>query len=199
LTETYKDRIDLKKTLYLALVHDDAEIVTGDIQAYYKDRMSLEELSEMDNNEKEAIEKLVGMWPKNIGGFSYRNLLYHALNKDCIEAQIVSYCDKVDAYCEALHEVFAGNPKFAGASQDYVKKMNKFPEKFPRLAVLLPSSKHPLLVAPDFSNTEEILKNAKFNTIESIKIATGLPHYDRRTELTINHFGFSPLVDLKES
>lgn len=199
LREVYGNKFDVKKALYLALVHDDAEIVTGDVQVYYKDRMNSGELSRLDDVEKEAIEQLIKRWPNTIANFSYRELLYHALNKDCLEAQIISYCDKVDGYCESLHEIFAGNPKFVGASQSYVEKINNFPQKFPELAILLPSLKHPLLIAPGFLNAKEILKNAKFHTMQSVQIPTGLPHYDRWKELTIKHFDFSPLVDLKES
>ncbi len=198
LEKVYVDDFNVDKSLYLALVHDDAEIITGDVQLYYKDRMSSGEQKKLVLEESKAIDKLVEKWPKSIGEFSYGELLYNALHKNCLEAKFVSYCDKVDGYCESLHEIFAGNPRFVGASQSYVEKLMDFPRKFPELSKLIPSSKHPLLEAPNFLDTEKVLENAKFHTRESIKIPTGLFHYDVWRELTLKHFGEEPLIQVKE-
>ena len=58
------------KALTLALVHDDAEIVTGDVQLYYKEKMSEIELAELEKQEMMAIEHLSSIWPKNFSVIS---------------------------------------------------------------------------------------------------------------------------------
>lgn len=195
--QNYRDLFDVDKALTLALVHDDAEIVTGDVQLYYKERMSPEQLKEVANAEARAIEVLANRWPKDIKGFNYRSLLLHALNKDCLEAQVVSYCDKIDAYCEALHEVFAGNYHFNEPAVNYVRRINELPVKFPFLKICVPFQ-HPLLSLPQDVDVDNILQNGTFHTSESIGNITGLSHYDRWKELTIYHLGIECLVTIKE-
>ena len=66
----YNNGLNPSKALTLALVHDDAEILTGDVQLYYKDRMSLEQLTELKLKEKQAIEdmKLIKFIEKDYDG-----------------------------------------------------------------------------------------------------------------------------------
>jgi hypothetical protein len=84
---------DLEMARTYALVHDDAEMVTGDIQAIEKARMTKQESEELEKKELEAVEALVKDYPKEINGYSYKGLLDHAAKKDCIEAKLVSYVD----------------------------------------------------------------------------------------------------------
>ncbi len=188
---------DSKKALTLALVHDDAEIITGDVQLYIKERMTPEQLKGVELAEMQAIEVLADRWPKNVNGFNYKDLLLHALHKDCPEAQVVSYCDKIDAYCEALHEVFAGNLNFIEPATNYVKRIGELPVKFPFLKTAIPSS-HPLLSLPSDFDIETAVKNGTFHNIETIKKISGIPHYDRWKEITISYLGNGALIDLKE-
>lgn len=198
-SKAYKEEFNYKKALTLALVHDDAEIVTGDIQLYHKDRMSDEELKKIHKNELKGINSLSSIWPSEINGFQYKSLLMNALNKNCLEAQIVSYCDKVDAFCECLHEVYAGNSKFTGPAKDYIDKIRGFPVKFPSLKKLLFGKlEHSLLTFPKDLDIEKILKEGKFHTIESIGKISGISHYDRWKELTIKNFGEDVLINVKE-
>ena len=194
----YDGELDPEKALTLTLVHDDAEIITGDVQLYHKDRMTPEELAKIDEQEAEAIEELARSWPQEINGFSYKGLLYHALKKDCLEAQVVSYADKVDAFCECLHELHAGNKLFIGPAINYIKIIKAFPDKFPSLAKMLPT-KHPLLVLPDELDIGEIVENGGIHSQESIGRKTGLPYYDRWKELTIRYIGVEPLITIKEN
>ena len=193
----YNNGLNPSKALTLALVHDDAEILTGDVQLYYKDRMSLEQLTELKLKEKQAIEQLSKNWPEKIDNFSYKELLCHALYKNCLEAQVVSYCDKIDGFCEAVHEIYAGNQKFTGSAVAYVKKLNQFPEKFPLLNKIIPSN-HPFLVLPKELNLENMPKETRFHTLETIKNLSGISHYDRWKELTIKYFGAALLLEVKE-
>lgn len=186
------------KALTLALVHDDAEIVTGDIQLYYKDRMSDEELDKIHDDELRGIHILCSLWPAEINGFKYKSLLMNALKKNCFEAQIVSYCDKADAFCECLHEIYAGNRKFIGPARAYIHKIREFPVKFSLLKKIL-FGKHPLLSFPKDLDLERIVEKGKFHTLESLGLKTGILHYDRWKELTIENFGEDVLLDVKEN
>ncbi len=199
LEKGYSKKFDVEKALILALVHDDVEIDPrlGDVQAYYKDRMTPEQKVELHTKEIRAIELVSGKWPENIGRFSYRDLLYHALNKDCLEAQVVSYCDKVDALCESLHEVFAGNPNFKEPALEYIQKIREFPTKYPLLSRLLPGE-HSLLQFPIDLDAKKIIPIGRFHNFESVREMTGLSHYDRWRELTIERFGVAPLVQVRE-
>ncbi len=196
--ENYNSELNPEKALTLALVHDDAEIITDDVSRYDKDRMTQEQLLYHEQREEDAIKYLSTIWPKNINGFSYKGLLYHALRKDCLEAQLVSYCDKIDGFCEALHEFYTGNKKFKGTSLDYIKKLREFPEKFQQLARILPSN-HSLLSFPPDINVREIIKNKHFHFPNSVKKSTEVPHYNRWKELTIEFLGLSHLVDIIEN
>src|SRR3989338_3972028 len=121
----YFKNFDGEKARILALVHDDAEIITGDIQAGHKARMSKKELAVVHNSEHEAIRKLATRYPTTVGGYSYKQLLMEASRKDTphasSEAKLVTYADRLDAFCESLHEVFAGNLSFIRAFMFYVK------------------------------------------------------------------------------
>lgn len=198
-TTVYGAEFNSDKALTLALVHDDAEIVTGDVQVYYKDRMSGKELDNVHENELKGIHILCSIWPSEVNGFSYKGLLLNALNKNCLEAQVVSYCDKVDAFCECLHELYACNKKFQGPAKDYIDKIRGFPVKFPSLKKLLFGKlEHSLLTFPKDLDIEKILKEGKFHTIESIGKISGISHYDRWKELTIKNFGEDVLINVKE-
>jgi 5'-deoxynucleotidase YfbR-like HD superfamily hydrolase len=100
------------KAFAIALVHDDAEMITGDIQAGNKSKMSQAELARIDQQEQEAIDELASRSPKNVGPFLYRDLLQEALDRTSLEAQVGMFADKLDAFGETLHEIYAGNPYF---------------------------------------------------------------------------------------
>ncbi|NVN96867.1 HD domain-containing protein [Candidatus Nomurabacteria bacterium] len=105
---------DEKKARLIALYHDNHEIVIegGDIPLQYKLMMNDEELSDLERKEILAVEMLSKSYPKYIKGYEYKQLSLHAIHKDCIEAQAVSFVDKIDGYCEAIHEILAGNNIF---------------------------------------------------------------------------------------
>jgi len=136
-------------------------------------------------------------WPEEINGFTYRALLYHALRKDCAEAEVVSWVDKVEGFCECLHEVHAGNQRFVGAGKAYVDKINGLTTKHPRLRQIA-GKDHPLLQLPTQPPMERILHDGRHHTEESVKRNTGIPHYDRWKELTMAYFGIGELVDIRE-
>lgn len=175
--------IDPEKARILALVHDDAEMITGDVQAGHKARMTKEELKEVEDSEARALETLAESYPKTVHGYVYKDLLAHALNKDCIEAQLVSYADKVDAQCESHHEILAGNISMLRSVNFYTNALTLFPNKFPDLVPLLQSKESPLTYLMDVVSPErvEIKRYTHLNkphTKESLEIETDFPFYN---------------------
>lgn len=190
--------IDPEKARTLALVHDDAEIITGDIQAGHKAQMSKEELEEIDRREEEAIETLAERYPKEINSYTYRELLRSALKKDTLEAQLVSYADKLDAYGETVHEMLAGNTTLITSFAFYTRVLSTFHLHYPELAEFLKKSEHPftgLDIASPMAAGEQITKETyassfKPHTKESIhKTTDTLPLYDRWREVNMHKGG----------
>ncbi len=140
---------DWNKARALALVHDDAEMITGDIQLGHKQHMTPEQLKALADNEALAIEELANGYPKEIAGYNYQELLLNILHKDIIEAQLVSYADKSDAYCESLHEVFGGNISGLRAVINYVGVLRAFKEQYPNLKPIF-KNKTSFLSTTDF-------------------------------------------------
>lgn len=102
------DGYNPKKAELLALVHDDAELIFGDVQAGNKSKMTPQQLQEVQEQEARAIKKIAKRFPKYIGEFVYEQLLEEAANHSSIEAHVVSYADKYDALGEAYHEIWGG-------------------------------------------------------------------------------------------
>ena len=59
----------------LALVHDDIEIVIGDVQLSRKELMSSQAYAALVDAEKHAGEVLAKRWPHQVNGYAYNELL----------------------------------------------------------------------------------------------------------------------------
>ncbi len=187
-------RIDMEKARALALVHDDAEMITGDVQAGHKARMSPAELEKVAQAEEEAVITLSKQFPKKIHGYFYKDLLLHSLRKDCVEAQLVSYVDKIDALCESVHEIYAGNIALLRAVMFYIHTLTLFPKKFPALADFLASKKSSLTYIMDVHRPDKA--EARYYTHlnaphrkESIKVETDFPFYNTWRNVVIKRGG----------
>lgn len=102
-------KIDINKLLIMSLIHDDAEIIIWDFQAWDKEKLSKKQLEDLKNIEEKSIEKLSKKFPKYINWYIYKELLLEILMYSSIEAQIVKFFDHIDALCEAIHEYYAWN------------------------------------------------------------------------------------------
>lgn len=185
---------DAEKASMLALVHDDAEIITGDVQLGHKQLMSETELQEVDVREVEAIKSLSQEFRQNIGGYVYGDLLHNVLRKDCIEAQLVSYADKLDAYGESLHEVFGGNISALRAVVNYVTTLENLKKKYPRLISIFDDKDSPftnlsLRTDPWRVRRENYSYLNKPHTTESVKNKTEFPFYNSWKNLVIKELG----------
>jgi 5'-deoxynucleotidase YfbR-like HD superfamily hydrolase len=117
----------------IAAVHDDAEMIIGDVQFSVKLTMSAEEIDAHSKKEVAAIEALAKKYPKTVGGFVYEDLMkcYEATSPNDLEAVVVKYMDKMDAYCEAYHELRAGNTTFRnGSGSDDITPIDSYEQYF---------------------------------------------------------------------
>ena len=195
-----------RKSIAIALVHDDAEIVTGDYQAGHKAIMSKAQLAKIKKEETSAIRELLKRYPAEVEEFVYSDLLYDAMEWRSLEAQVVVYADKLDAYCESIHEVLGGNISFIRAVIFYNKMLANFEKKYPKLQLLLKDQDSPLTNLDKCLNPMKIkISNYKvFNkphTKQSIKALTEFPFYNIWRKITIQRFGnegLKVLIEQKE-
>ena len=198
--------LDAEKARAIAIVHDDAEILTGDVQAGEKARMTREQLLTVEQNEEKAIDELSARYPEKFAGYSYRALLTHMLKKDCPEAQFVSVMDKLDAYCESLHEVLAGNISLLSSLLFYTRAMARFPMVFPTFKEFLASNEHALLLelVPEFGNVGpgDFSAFNRPHTAESLSAKSRFPFYDEWKRIVVargGEEGIRWLTEAKES
>lgn len=176
------------KAQIMALIHDDIEIVIGDIQAGNKSKMTNQQLSSLFETEKQAITKIAKNFPNKIGKYVYEELLNEIAENNTPESIVVKYADKMDAFGEALHEIYAGNYIFVNnvtnefgkiptPCEYYIDYFNKFTKKFPKAKKLL-QQEFPLFKKIKQINFKKIAKRSSVHTKESILKKTGYEHYD---------------------
>jgi len=187
--------LDVDRAVCLALVHDDAEIVTGDVQAGHKAVMSKAQLAKVHENERRAIAMFAKKYPVKIDGkYEYGKLLLEALEKKTLEAQLVSYADKMDAFGESLHELYAGNYSILRSVIYYTDLFARAEKKFPKLAPIIDDKRS------DFTNRlgflhEHLIKGMKYAsfgepfTKETIRLPGQIPLYNRWKAITLKRGG----------
>ncbi len=189
--------------LSLPLVHDDPEIITKDVLLSKKYKMTKEEKMDLRKEEIRAINILSKVWPEEVNGINYKNLLYLALNKNTVEAKFVSFVDKFDALCESLHELYAGNKEFYNRGEDNIRPpangsaITRLRREYFELTPLF-SINHPFLRPLIKIYPYKILEEGKLHTLDSVLKKTGLPHYDFWRETIIKHSGKEGLIWLTE-
>lgn len=190
-------RFDPQKAFALALVHDDAEIIMGDYQAGNKSKMSDEELNKIEQEERNAIDKLTRRWPKQVFKYDYRELLLAVLKTDSLESKIVKYIDKLEGLAEALHEVHAGNTSFATNVQNeygtipvafeyYPMFLKRYRENHPELDAFF-ASDHPLLRLPEPRDYKHLAGTCKPHSESSLRLATGDHLYEAWKSAILPH------------
>lgn len=190
----YYPNLDIKKALLISKYHDDYELVLkgGDISLQTKLQMNDEQHADLNRKEKIAAEKIAKYYPKKIKGYKYLDILFHAINKDCPEAQLHSFIDKIDGYCEALHEVLAGNLIFLEPVINYqAKSFNNLKENFFLIKNLFNQKDSHLFNFPVIDLIEFFQKGnigAKPHTVESIARKSFIPHYEEWKRVTLETF-----------
>lgn len=195
--KAFSNAYDPIKAEIMGMVHDDAEIVMGDIEAGIKAKMSSEELRSVYKSEEDAIDQLAQKFPLLVGGYSYKQLLQESFDHSSLESQVMQFADKFDALGEALHEVYAGNECFMTNIKNdyglidlpinaYYKYFSKFFDKFPRLRPLLNSDSKWFEPMPP-QNFEELARKGEPHTKESIYNQYGFSPYKLWIETNIKH------------
>jgi len=194
--KVFRESFDPEKAIALALVHDDAEMIFGDIQAGNKAKMSEGQFKEVENLERNAIKDLAKKYPAQLGKYNYEELLLEAVDQTSLELMIVSWADKYDAFCEALHEIYAGNKlwtinvkneygKIDLPTEYYMKYFNSFDRKFPRSSELFPE-RSSWFIIPNEPKIFDIVNQNSIHTEESLKTKKDYYPYDQWIALTFN-------------
>jgi len=178
---------DLQKAILMALIHDYPELITGDISAGNKTKMSEEQLRVQKESETKAAIALAHLLPKQLGDHRYIDLLEEVSSKKFIEAKIVDLCDKLDAMGESFHEIFAGNIAFVTnvvngfgkiktPPEHYWEYFHKISKLHPALAVLFPDHIPFLPIAKE--DWKNLAQGRKPHTVESLVHLAGHRAYD---------------------
>lgn len=189
--------INEKKSKLISKYHDDYELVLegGDIPLQFKLMMNIGELSALKEREISAAKKLTSFYRnRKINGYNYKDLLMYAIEKNCREAQLHSFADKIDGYCEAVHEVLAGNVIFIEPVMNYhAKTFNNLQKNFPLIKELFEDEKtgdnllnFPVVDLRGFFQNGRI--GATPHTSESVERKTLIPHYEIWKKVTLEIF-----------
>jgi 5'-deoxynucleotidase YfbR-like HD superfamily hydrolase len=180
--------VDTRRMQLLCLVHDDAEIFTGDFPSVNSVKMSAEELATMDEHEERTIDHMASLYPANLMGYGYADLLREILRKETVEAQVVKFFDHLDAFGEALHEIYAGNPCFVTkprteygempiAVDYYIPKFANSRKNYPLLTALI-DEEIPFASRFEREDFEAAAAAGRPHTPENILEPSGYPLYD---------------------
>lgn len=187
--------LNAERAVCLALVHDDAETITGDVQAGHKAAMSKKALAQVHANERRAAALLGKRHPIKVAGkYPYGDLLLEIFEKKTLEAQLVSYADKMDGYCESLHEVYAGNFSLLRSVIFYTIFFAQVDKKLPKLKLMIGDRSSPFTYLQSYLQ-EFYIKGSKYAvfgkpfTIKSLKRPSQFAFYDRWRAITIKRGG----------
>lgn len=116
-----------------------------------------------------------------------------AIHKNTLESHVVSYLDKMDAYCEATHEFYSGNITAIQPYLGYERALATIVFKHPKLAPLLEYKKSPWTFYTNRTDPMTVRRKYynhlfKPHTKASIKKETDFPVYDRWKKITLENF-----------
>ncbi len=122
----YGGQADVGKAAVLAIYHEAAEVITGDLASPIKYfNPGIREAYKAI--ERLAGEKLVSYLPQDLQE-SYRPILFP--DPQCLEWRIVKAADKISAYLKCLEELGYGNEEFVKAEKAILAEIraNPLPE-----------------------------------------------------------------------
>jgi 5'-deoxynucleotidase YfbR-like HD superfamily hydrolase len=192
----YFPGIDPMKIFLLSFVHDFTEIRNEDVPLNTKLLWTKEEQRKASKLEIEAIHELFTFeyMPKEIAGYKTESLLFEIYEKKTLEAQMLSYIDKVCGFAQAYHEFFAGNLVFFEPVSNYLTNTfdtQKLENKFPLLKPVLFSDDKE--ISPIFKIgqplvIDDFLINAfKRHQKETLLSSNGVPFYETYKKAFIQH------------
>lgn len=120
--EIYGKKLPTEQLVSLALFHDTAEVLTGDIPTPVKHH-NPDILASFRKIEESAAQRLAAMVPAQLQHI-YRPLLERqAADKE--HAVFIKAADLLDAYLKCVMEVSAGNREFAAAKEQIGQNLNQ--------------------------------------------------------------------------
>lgn len=90
-------KLDVEKTVRMALLHDLVEAITGDWDLFAKKKLTNEVREE---REKEGVEKVLGLLPKSLRP-KYEKIFEEYKNKSSEEAKLVKEIDRFELLLQA--------------------------------------------------------------------------------------------------
>jgi hypothetical protein len=188
-------------------LHDEHELVGGDFPLQLKLDMSEEEKAWFKEGEVSDAKTVARAYPKQINGYNIFELLLHMIFKDVPGAQLGSVLDKIDGFCEAIHETLAGNFVFLEPWHNYLEDpFNNLPEHYPLIKDLFPKNHkeqgNPFIMPP--CKLYDFFEGGKRpptpHTLETLALPTGIPIYDMWKGVTIEtpDLGVGLLIDQVE-
>jgi hypothetical protein len=201
LVKKHYPELDDTMAMFMARHHDDHELRLGDISLQLKLKMNGSERFLLEKDEEAAARYMARRYPRRVGGYKLLDLWLHTIHKDCPEAQVVSVVDKKDGFCEALHEVLAGNLVFLEPVINYLTKtFNKLSENYPLIRGIFSDNDNPF--AMPVCELYDFFQGGRWrpqpHTVETIARETSIPMYESWKKLTIKEFGIGPLIDQTE-
>lgn len=171
--------------LTLSIVHDDTEIIVGDVLAQHKDNFSQKEKKDYEKRCEQAIPILAEKYAKTINDFNYKELLEIEEKNDTLECALVKFADKFDAHNEVCHEITAGNKEFLKdvyvdntPYSPYEYTYNKTIKALKHLQSFIDTSNIPLIKSIIFDEKfNKYCENGKPHTKESIELKQPLQSY----------------------
>ena len=108
--ELNRNDIDITQLVHYAQIHDDPEVITGDIPSHHKSALTPSGKMQLHLAEKEAIQTLAKRYYKSQEQQKeYIHNWEEFTSMNSLEAQIVNIADKWDATCEVLTDIRYGN------------------------------------------------------------------------------------------
>ena len=162
--------LDLGYIFRMGMMHDDAELITGDISAAVKARMGVEDIQSLKNSEEAAISAIAtgiygfDMHEDTMDYLMYLSIQHDIRTKEDPHAQIVDIADKWDSMGEKIHEVRCGNNEFAKRiilTQEIFKKLERH-SSFQAIA------EHPFLRFREIPSPDELLEMPKLDMNEML-------------------------------
>ena len=210
LAELCPGKFDIELAVALSIVHDDTEIIVGDIVGPVKMNFTPEEKAKYEQDCRDSIDILYEAYGRDFKTYDYRELLLMEDAADSIEYAVMKYADKLEGHLETYHELLAGNKDFDQEEKKHFWATAydlSYQYSFTYLEKLLDAlgltlddiSWHPILdISKKFSSEEILSKSKWFHTRESIDELTGFPVYDARVWLHFKYWNAEQLAYLYE-
>lgn len=131
--ELFGGNVDVDKIAALALYHDTAEVVSGDLPTPVK-YFNADMKGAYSEIESSINERLISSLPEALQG-AYQK--YVTPDEDTLEYKIMKIADKLSAYVKCVEERLLGNKEFDRAYERLKKVLDESREEYKELGYFL--------------------------------------------------------------